>query len=201
MENFQDNDTYRSAYSHGINSTAANPFPEPIAIIGMGMRLPGGVESSDSFWDLMVNKSNGRCRVPKDRYNVDAFYSASFKSGTVRSKYGYFLKDTNLKHLDTSMFSMSLSEVERLDPQQRMLLEVVWECFESAGETEWRGKEIGCYVGVNGGDWVDVDSRDTQNYGTYRLTGVGDYVLGNRISYEYDLRGPRYARKFAARAS
>lgn len=163
----------------------------PIAIVGMGMRLPGGVNSSSSFWDFVVNKRDGRCRVPKDRYNVDAFYSPVPKSGSVKSEYGYFLQDSNLQHLDTSHFSMNQGEVEKLDPQQRLLLEVVWECFESAGETQWKGKDIGCYVGVYGGDWLDMNNRDVQNFGAYRLTGVGDFVLGNRISYEYDLKGPR----------
>ena len=164
---------------------------EPIAIIGMGMRLPGKVNSSESFWHFIVNKKDGRCRVPEDRYNIDAFYSPDPKSGAVKSEYGYFLNDSNLRHLDTSFFSMNQGEVEKLDPQQRLLLEVVWECFENAGETQWNGKEIGCYVGVYGGDWLDMNSRDVQNFGAYRLTGIGDFVLGNRISYEYNLKGPR----------
>ena len=180
-------DTIADAFGSPVNDRHA-----PIAVVGMGMRLPGQVNSSESFWNFLMNKGDGRCRVPKDRYNVDAFYSAEPKAGTVKSEYGYFLQDSNLGHLDTSFFSMNQAEVERLDPQQRILLEVVWECFQSAGETQWRGKDIGCYVGVYGGDWLDMNSRDTLNAGAYRLTGIGDFVLGNRISYEYDLKGPRY---------
>ena len=107
---------------------------EPIAVVGMGMRLPGGVNSGDSFWKFFINKKDGRGRVPSDRYNVDAFYSPNTTAGTVKTEYGYFLNDSNMQHLDTSFFSMSGGEVEKLDPQQRLLLEVVWECFESAGE-------------------------------------------------------------------
>ena len=62
---------------------------QPIAVVGVGMRLPGGVNSSDSFWNFLVDKEDARCRVPKDRYYADAFYSSEPKSCTVKSEYGY----------------------------------------------------------------------------------------------------------------
>lgn len=166
--------------------------PPPIAIVGMGMRLPGGVNGEGDFWDLLVNKKNGRCVVPADRYNIDAFYSPTGGPGTVKTKHGYFLQHLDLQHLDASFFSMSKTEVEKLDPQQRLLLEVVWECMESAGQVGWRGKNIGCYVGVFGEDWLDMAAKDTQYAGMYRITGSGDFAISNRVSYEYDLKGPRY---------
>ena len=164
---------------------------EPIAIVGMAMRLPGRVHNAEGFWDMLVNKSSGLCRVPQDRYNIDGFYSAVQKPGTLQTTTGYYLEDINLQHLDTSFFSISKKELERLDPQQRQLLEVAWECMENAGATNWRGKNIGCYVGVFGEDWLDLNAKDTQHTGGYRVTGYGDFVLGNRISYEYNLQGPR----------
>ncbi|KAL8697588.1 MAG: hypothetical protein Q9201_007049 [Fulgogasparrea decipioides] len=112
----------------------------------MGMRLPGGINGETEFWDMLVNKKDGRCMVPKDRYNVEAFYSPTDKPGTVKSKYGYFLNHLDLQHLDASFFSMNKTEVEKLDPQQRLLLEVVWECMENGGQMGWRGRNIGCYV-------------------------------------------------------
>lgn len=166
--------------------------PPPIAIVGMGMRLPGGVNGESAFWDLLVNKKNGRCVVPEDRYNIDAFYSPSGGQGTVKTRYGYFLDHVDLQHLDASFFSMNKTEVERLDPQQRLLLEVIWECMENGGQVGRRGKNIGCYVGVFGEDWLDMAAKDTQHLGIYRITGSGDFAISNRISYEYDLRGPRY---------
>lgn len=171
----------------------SDPLPclAPIAIVGMGLRLPGGANSSDLFWDLLINKKSGRCEVPSDRYNVDAFYSPTPKAGTVATRHGHFLQNVDLRDLDTSFFSMGKAEVEDLDPQQRMLLEVVRECLENAGEIAWRGKKIGCYVGVFGEDWLDAEAKDTQKLGLYRVTGTGDFVLGNRVSYEYDLKGPR----------
>ena len=184
---------------NGQDSSSNKPFDElqePMAIVGMAMRLPGGVRTANSFWDMLINKRDGRCRVPTDRYNVDAFYSAALKRGTVKNQHGYFLDDVDLRDLDPSFFSMTKSEAGKLDPQHRLLLEVVRECLENAGETNWRGKEIGCYVGVFGEDWQDIHAKDTQDFGSYRITGYGDFLLGNRISYEYDLTGPRYASLF-----
>ncbi|KAB2570584.1 Hybrid PKS-NRPS synthetase lepA [Lasiodiplodia theobromae] len=172
-------------------SEYANPHgPQPIAIVGMGMRLPGGIHSSDDFWKLLVEKGDGRCRVPGNRYNIDAFQSSKGTRGTVKSQYGYFLQDSEFERFDAAFFSMNQTEVEKLDPQQRMLLEVVWECMESGGQREWRGRNIGCYVGVFGEDWLDLSAKDPQHLGMYRITGSGDFALSNRVSYEYDLKGP-----------
>ena len=164
----------------------------PIAIVGMGMRLPGAVNDENAFWDLLINKKSGRGVVPADRYNVEAFYSPDGGPGTVQTKHGFFLDHVNLQHLDASFFSINKNEVEKLDPQQRLLLEVVWECMENGAQVGWRGKKIGCYVGVFGEDWLDMAAKDTQYRGMYRITGSGDFAISNRVSYEYDLKGPRY---------
>jgi acyl transferase domain-containing protein len=164
---------------------------EPIAICGMALRLPAGIKSPQQLWEFLIAGGDARSRVPLSRYNVDAFHSSSEKHARVISEYGYFLED-DLGCLDTSFFSMPRMEVERMDPQQRLLLEVVRECFEDAGEAHWRGKDIGCYVGSLGQDWSDMFARETQHGGPYRNSGYGDFALSNRISYEFDLKGPRY---------
>lgn len=188
------------ASSSGIdrNDATATPNSEPviesdlppIAIVGIGLRLPGNISTTDEFWDLLVNKKSTRCRVPESRFNVDAFYSDSGKPGTVNSKYGHYL-DVDIDRLDASFFSMSRAEVERLDPHQRLLLEVVWECMESGGQRDWRGKNIGCYVGVYGDDWLDLAAKDPQRLGMYRITSSAEFGVANRLSYEFDLKGPR----------
>lgn len=94
--------------------------------------------------------------------------------------------------MDKSFCSMTKQEVEALEPQQRLLLEVVYETFQSAGEKEFRGQNIGCYVGTFEGDWLEIDGKDPQTAHSYRLTGYGDYMAANRISYELGLQGPRY---------
>lgn len=163
-------------------------FP-PIAIVGIGLRLPGGVNTTKAFWSSILNKQSFRSEVPRSRYNVDAFHSTSGRPGTVKSRHGYFLED-DISSMDAAFFSMSKAEVERLDPQQRLLLEVVWECMESAGQRDWRGRNIGCYVGVFGEDWLDLNAKDPQHTGMYRITGTADFALANRVSYEFDMKGP-----------
>lgn len=178
--------------TNGLSNGSSNHTVEPVAIVGMAMRLPGGVHDADGLWDLLVNKRDGQCRVPSDRYNIDAFYGPG-KPGHVGTQYGYFLEDLDLSHIDASFWSMTKQEAELMDPQQRLLLEVVHECLENGGQKNWRGKNIGTYVGTFGEDWLDMDSKDITNSHMYRLTGYGDYVIANRVSYEFDFKGPRYA--------
>ncbi|GMF78452.1 unnamed protein product [Aspergillus oryzae] len=171
-----------------VDNVREDPVPFPIAIVGMGMRLPGGVSSGREFWDFLVNKRDGLCRVPETRYNVDAFYDEA-REGAVRTKHGYFLEQ-DIAQVDVGFFGISKLEAEKLDPQQRLLLEVVWECMENAGQTNWQGTNIGCFVGVFGEDWLDLLSKDTQQNDRYRVMSAGDFALSNRLSYEYDLTGP-----------
>ncbi|KAI1173516.1 fatty acid synthase S-acetyltransferase [Nemania sp. FL0916] len=169
----------------------STPSPVPIAICGIGLRLPGGLSSPEELWDFLLAKGDARCRVPASRYNVSAYYTATRKPGTVASEYGYFLDESvDIAKLDTSSFSVSRSELQQTDPQQRLMLEVARECFEDAGVTGWRGKKIGCYVGNFGEDWAEMTAKETQHRGQYRLTGMSDYIISNRISYEMDLQGP-----------
>lgn len=195
VENLQSPNGSRIGPSNlsGNSNTTSDHVVEPVAIVGMAMRLPGGIHNAEDFWDLLINKRNGQCRVPKDRYNIDAWYGPG-KSGHVGTQHGYFLEDLNLSHIDASFWSLTKQEAELVDPQQRLMLEVVYEALENAGEKDWRGKNIGCYVGSFGEDWLDMDSKDVQNMHMYRLTGYGDYITANRVSYEFDFKGPRYAK-------
>ncbi|RYP07500.1 hypothetical protein DL765_009144 [Monosporascus sp. GIB2] len=165
--------------------------PPPIAVVGIGLRLPGKITTTDEFWELLVSRKSTRSQVPQTRYNISAFHSASDKPGTVNNPYGHYL-DCELDRMDASFFSMSKPEVDRLDPQQRLLLEVVWECMESGGQRDWRGGNIGCYVGVYGDDWLDLSAKDPQHLGLFRITSSNEFALANRVSYEFDLKGPRF---------
>jgi Beta-ketoacyl synthase, N-terminal domain len=177
------NGHHAAATNGHATSTTSNPPPQPIAICGMACRLPQGIKTPQQLWEFLLAGGDARSKVPESRYNIEAFYDPSGKPGTTKTEHGYFLDEDDLANLDTSFFSMPRKEVERIDPQQRLMLEVARECFEDGGETGWRGKKIGCYVGNLG---------DTQNYGIYRLSGYGDFSLSNRISYQMDLQGPRY---------
>ncbi|KAK2877027.1 Type I Iterative PKS [Arthroderma sp. PD_2] len=191
--------------SNGTSTTPAQVGPEahdalpPIAIVGMAMRLPGGITSAEEFWDFLVAKGDARGRVPETRFNIDSFYNSS-KPGSVKTQYGYFLHE-DPAYVDAPFFSMARFEASNIDPQQRLLLEVVWECLENGGQTGWRGKDIGCFVGSFGEEWLDMSSKDTQDIGMIRALGTGDFALSNRISYEYDLKGPSVTIRTACSSS
>lgn len=168
---------------------ARQPGPIPIAICGMGMRLPGGIRDSNALYDFLLNKRDARGPVPSNRYNVEGFHNSQGKPSSIQQ--GYWLDDINLSHFDSSLFSMNMGEIENLDPHQRILLEVVRETFENAAETDWRGKNIGCYAASYGEEWSNLHAKDVQNSGFSVYTGYMDLMQANRISYEYDLKGPR----------
>lgn len=129
------------------DSASSKSNQVPVAICGMGMRLPGGIHNANDLYDFLTNKGDARSVIEEDRYNVDAYYDPHGKHGTINTKHGYFLSDVDFSMFDLSMFTLTAAEAEQVDPNHRLVLEVVREAFESAGETEWRGKNIGTYVG------------------------------------------------------
>ncbi|RMD44521.1 hypothetical protein DV735_g512, partial [Chaetothyriales sp. CBS 134920] len=154
----------------------AAPEMEPMAICGMAMRLPGGIRDAHGYWDLLYNKRSGRCRVPKDRYNVDAWIGPG-KIGHVAAEYGYFLDDVDLRNGDTSFWSMTKQEMEAMDRN-------------SASHSSSPTSNVGVYLGTFDGDWLELDGRDPQHHHMYRVTGSSDYMPANRISYEFGFMGP-----------
>jgi len=198
-------------HTNGTNGTNRQGVPspedpkykaEPVAICGMGMRLPGGVTTGNAFWDLILNKRSGRCEVPKDRYNVDSWYAPG-KKGHVPSRYGYFLNNIDLRNADSSFWSMTKKELEAMDPQQRLMLEVVYETLQNAGQkpSELRGRNIGIWVGSFGGDRAELDSRDTQTSHPYNLLNSFDFVPADRVHYEFGFMGPSVTVRTACSSS
>ncbi|KAI4284877.1 MAG: hypothetical protein L6R38_001086 [Xanthoria sp. 2 TBL-2021] len=180
--------TTPSSISNNLNNVEPSI---PIAICGMALRLPGGSASPEEFWDFLINKGDGRSRVPESRYNISAYYRTDNRPGAIASEYGYFLDESvKLGAFDSSRFSLSRAELGYADPQQRRLLEVVREAFDDAGDISFRGKAIGCYVGNMGEDWGEMMNRDPLSHGANRIDGYNDWMLSNRISYEFGLQGP-----------
>ncbi|KAI0123372.1 putative polyketide synthase [Xylariales sp. AK1849] len=202
---------YSSTGASGLNGdsngTTAVPgtvqtLPEvPVAICGMGIRLPGGIRNDADLYSFLINKRDARGPTPQHRFNIDSYYNPHNKPGTIITKHGYYLDDVDLANFDVSMFNMTQAEVTRLDPNQRLLLEVVREAFENAGEGDFRGKDIGTFVGVFTEDWQDLQNKDISDFAPYQVIGKMDFVLGNRIAYEYDLRGPSMTIKTACSAA
>jgi acyl transferase domain-containing protein len=162
---------------------------DPVAVCGIGLRLPGGITTTDDFWDLLFNGRDARSSAT-DRLNAEGFSDALGARASIQNQNGYFLTEDPGK-FDPSFFSMSRKEAERCDPQQRILLETVRDCLEDAGEVNYRGRKIGCYVGSFGSAWLRLQSVDPQQTSTHYTLGAEDAMIANRVSYEYDLLGPR----------
>ncbi|KAE9582560.1 Highly reducing polyketide synthase [Colletotrichum fructicola] len=170
-------------------NVSRGPGDDPVVVCGMAMRLPGGVSNADDFWDMLMQKRCASVPVPKDRFDIGGYYSEKPRPGTMQTKKAYFLDHVQLDRFDASHFSYGRSELEQMDPLHRLLLEVSWECLENAGETDWQGETIGCYVGSFFEDWSVEMQRDPQYYSNYP-TGKWDIMLSNRISHAFDFRGP-----------
>lgn len=188
-------DTFASSPPLGLGiGVASSPCPgkgtrrEPIAICGIALRLPGGIRNTETFWSVLHDGRDMRSEIPVSRFNAAGFDRSMGPTG-FDIRHGYFL-DGDLGHLDTSFFSCRKAELEKMDPQIRQLLEVTGECLESAGETQYRGKRIGCYVGTFGDDWLLIQSKETLQSGEGHGLNM-DLLLANRVSYEYDFVGPR----------
>jgi acyl transferase domain-containing protein len=157
---------------------------EAIAICGIGVRLPGGIRSTEDFWELLIQGQDARGPMTASRLASPGVHDQTSPPT------GYFL-DENLCDFDPSIFRLSRTELEQADPQQRKLLQVTRECLDNAGEADFRGKNVGCYVGTFGDDWMQLLSKDDQLVGGIDFRGTIDAMLANRLSYEFDFRGPR----------
>ncbi len=173
------------------NPTISREAAEPIAIIGIGCRFPGGVNSPGSFWELLKNEVDAIREIPSSRMNVEALYDPRPATpGRIMTHWGGFLED--IDQFDASFFGLSPREAERLDPQQRLILEVAWEAMEDAGEP------IGTATTLNGGVFVgcwlnDFEGRlfsDPDQIDFYMTTGSGRYSIVGRLSYFLGMQGP-----------
>jgi acyl transferase domain-containing protein len=165
---------------------------EPVAIIGSSCRFPGSSSSPDRLWELLKTPKDLLKDIPLSRFNAQAFYHSNgdYHGATNVSK-SYFL-DEEHRAFDASFFNISPREAEAMDPQQRFLLEVVYEAVESAGYPidKLKGSETSVSVGVMTGDYHDLQLRDLSSIPQHLATGTSRSILSNRISYFFDWKGP-----------
>ncbi|KAI1172338.1 putative polyketide synthase [Nemania sp. FL0916] len=166
---------------------------EPIAVVGMGCRLPGEVKSAADFWELMMSKKTGNTpKVPATRFNIDAhFHENNDRPGSFSVLGGYFLNET-LQEFDPSFFSITPIEAMWMDPQQRKLLEVVYEAFESAGVTldKVMGSKTAVFAASFTSDFQQMCFKEPSFRHSFAATGVDPGLISNRISHVFNLRGP-----------
>ncbi len=163
---------------------------EPIAVVGMGCRFPGG-ENPAAFWRLLRNGEDAVREVPADRWNIDDYYDPDPAApGKMCTRWGGFLNAVD--DFDADFFGISPREAVRVDPQHRLLLEVAWEALEDAGLSAGSvaRTRTGVYVGVIGNDYALLQSRDVHDLDIFSGTGSSHAILANRLSYVLDLNGP-----------
>ncbi|KAI3343473.1 putative polyketide synthase [Ustulina deusta] len=166
---------------------------EPIAVVGMGCRLPGDVGSPSQFWDMLMNKRTGNTpKVPPSRFNIDAHYHKNNdRPGSFGVLGGYFLNE-NLSDFDPGLFGMTPIEAMWMDPQQRKLLEVVYEALESGGISleAISGTRTAVFAASFTADWQQMSFKEHSFRHSLSATGVDPGIISNRISHVFNLNGP-----------
>ncbi|KAG8676086.1 Highly reducing polyketide synthase 40 [Fusarium poae] len=168
--------------------------PEPIAIIGMSCRFPGGASEPSRLWDTLSQGRSAWSEVPEDRFNMKAFYQRGDPhASTTNTAGGHFL-DEDLSKFDSNFFGVKPLEARAWDPQQRLTLELAYEAFENAGLTipQLWGSNTGVYVGQWSSDYSEVLARDPEYQELYHTLGAGPAITSNRVSFFFNLRGPSF---------
>ncbi len=167
--------------------------PEPIALVGIGCRLPGGGNDPESFWSMLINKVDATTEVPEDRWNLSNFFSEDKSApGKTYTRRGGFIND--IDKFEPEFFGISPREAACMDPQQRILLETTAEAFADAGidPKDFRGKSVGVYIGIFTHEYNNLllDSANRELIDTHTGVGVSSSIAANRISYIFDFIGP-----------
>lgn len=167
---------------------------EPIAVVGLGCRFPGGADGPERFWELLREGRDGIVDVPHDRWRTDGWYSPDrSEPGTSYTRRGGFLTE-GAHAFDAGFFGITDAEARDMDPQHRLLLETSWQALESAGLLSGATAErrVGVFVGVSGSENTLLP-RAPREAGPYTATGSAISVAAGRVAHTFGLRGPALA--------
>ncbi|CAJ0547104.1 Ff.00g017310.m01.CDS01 [Fusarium sp. VM40] len=165
---------------------------EPIAIISMACRLPGGIDKPADLWDHVRAGRSSATAIPKDRFNAENFLSMDPNQKGAQAFRGAHFVQSDIKQFDHKFFGISKDTATAMDPQQKQLLEVVYECLESANipMEKISSSKIGCYCAMFVSDYHDMLMQDPEYLPTFIAIGTTRTMLANRISHALDLGGP-----------
>jgi len=167
---------------------------EPIAIVGMSCRFPGGADNPEAFWELLSNKTDAISEVADDRWSTSYYYHPDRDvPGKTYTKFAGQLED--IYHFEPDFFGLSPREVIMMDPQQRLLLEMTWEALESGGQLSEKlsGSDCSVFIGISGTDYASVRFDDPSISDGYFMTGNSLSIAANRISHYLNLKGASVA--------
>ena len=166
---------------------------EPIAIIGMNCRFPGGADDPALFWDLLRNGREAISEIPSERWKIEDYYDPDpSKPGKMVSRFGGFLD--RVDRFDAAFFGIAPREAAMMDPQQRLLLEVAWHALEDAAiaPSSLHGSKTGIYLGMTNGDYaqLQMNAQDPALLDVHYASGAAHSIASGRLSYLLGLKGP-----------
>ncbi|MFD6045848.1 beta-ketoacyl synthase N-terminal-like domain-containing protein, partial [Streptomyces koyangensis] len=180
---------------HGETGTplvAADVADDPVVIVGMACRMPGGIETPGDLWRMLADGEDRITGFPTDRgWDLDALFGGgSDNRGVSATRRGGFLRD--VAGFDAGFFGISPREAMAMDPQQRLLLETSWEALERAGidPTGLRSSATGVFVGTTGQDYANLVMTSREDVEGHASTGLATSVISGRVAYALGLEGP-----------
>ena len=187
-----------------LRAAEAANRPEPIAVIGMGIRFPGCGSNIHQFWRMIVEGRDAVNGIPPDRWDCDAHYASEPGiPGKINTRQAAFLDD--VRRFDAAFFDITPREATRMDPQQRIFLETAWHALEDAGLPKVRlaGTDTGVFVGVHSQsvDYQAMQFEDLASVDAYSATGTAHDMIAGRLAYWLDLHGPAVAVNTACSSS
>ncbi len=189
----------------GPSASGTPAAREPLAIVGIGCRMPGGIEDADGLWKVLMEGRECIVDIPESRWDRRKFHDASGKSPGRTYVQRAGLLNQDLHEFDAGFFGITPREAGVLDPQQRLLLEVSWEALEDAGvpPSSLAGTRTGVYVGGFMTDNLIIHSSpdNRERIESQSATASTLTMLSNRLSYFYDLRGPSVSMDTACSSS
>ncbi|HET6344121.1 MAG TPA: polyketide synthase, partial [Myxococcota bacterium] len=178
-----------------VGKSAAQP--EPIAVVGIGCRFPGGANTPDAYWQMLRRGGDGMAEVPRERWDIDTHFDPNPDApGKVYTRWFGMLKE-RIDEFDAEFFDIPGREARGMDPQQRLLMEVAWEALENAAISPERlfGTDTGVFMGLSTIEFHPqqfAPGREAE-LDVYSNTGVNFSVAAGRLSYFLGMHGPAMA--------